>query len=67
MTVKKKKKSDKKGKNEKENNTILLVAIKNNTVYSYVRENKLGKVLGLSSKYVPKGISKHGTRIIDSD
>jgi hypothetical protein len=62
MDSKKKKELEKKKKEskDKENNTILLVAIKNGSVYSYVRENKLGKVLGLSSKYAPKGISKHG-------
>ncbi len=66
MDSKKKKELEKKKKEGKkqESNTILLVAIKNGNVYSYVRENKLGKVLGLSSKYTPKCISKHGT---DSD
>ena len=45
-------------KNTKSKQTILLIAIKNNEVYSYVREHKLGKILGLNSKYVPRAISK---------
>ena len=50
-----------KKKNEKTKQTILLIAIKNGIVYSYVRESKLGKILGLNAKYKPRAISKHGT------
>jgi len=49
-----------KKKGEKSKQTILLIAIKNQMVYSYVRESKLGKILGLSAKYKPRAISKHG-------
>jgi len=34
--------------------------MKKNEVYSYVGESKLGKILSLNSKYIPKAISKHG-------